>query len=171
MQTQYDLSKGEAIEFSVKSEPWVKYKLEDGTSLFGRLVITKIVRMNEYDASGQPVYAWLSQNLFSTLCSKDLKGTPSTPPPTSPDPKDFNVSPIDFERIGGEQWNIYEFSDGSLLRIKLEVTNVLRTDKYTFDGDPYYIINTQTVSRIKVPSSLLKKPNLKASAQQKDFYR
>lgn len=155
----------------MKSEPWIKYRLEDGTTLFGRLIVTKIVKMNEYDTSGQPIYAWLSQNLFSTLCPKTMKGTPSMPPPTSPDPKDFNVSPVDFERVGPEQWNIYEFSDGSLLRIKLEVTSILRTDKFTFDGDPYYIINTQTVSRIKVPPELLKKPAAKATTEQKDFYR
>ena len=171
MKTQYDLSKGEAIEFSVKSEPWLKYRLEDGNFLFGRLIITKIVKTVEYDVSGQPVYAWISQNLFSTICQKHLKGIPSTPLPSSTDPKDFSVTPIDFERIGDEQWSVYEVSDGTVLRLKLELTNVIRTDKYTFDGDPYYIMNSQTVSTMKVPKSLLRKPITQNTAEPEDIYR
>ncbi len=170
LQPQYDLSKGDAVEFSVKGEPWVKYRLEDGALLFGRLIVTKIVRTGEYDATGQPIYAWISQNLFSTICPKNLKGRPSSPPPASMDPKDYNVTPVDFEREGDEQWNAYEVSDGCLLRIKLEVTSVARTDKYTFDSDPYYIVNTQTVSTLKVPKNLLRKQTPKPE-EQKDIYR
>ncbi|HLE65487.1 MAG TPA: hypothetical protein VI816_05110, partial [Candidatus Bathyarchaeia archaeon] len=29
------LARGEAVEFMVKREPWVRYKLADGTRLFG----------------------------------------------------------------------------------------------------------------------------------------
>ncbi|TMI45371.1 hypothetical protein E6H22_08405 [Candidatus Bathyarchaeota archaeon] len=68
MQAQADLTRANAIEFSVRDEPWVKYKLEDGTLLFGRLVIPKIFKAEEYDPSGQPIYAWSSQNMFTTIC-------------------------------------------------------------------------------------------------------
>src|SRR5438445_407139 len=48
-QAQVDLTKADPVEFSMKDEPWVKYKLEDGTSLFGRLIITKIFRGTDYN--------------------------------------------------------------------------------------------------------------------------
>ncbi len=57
MQAQADLTKANAIEFSVRDESWIKYKLEDGTQLFGRLVTPKIFKADEYDPSGQPIYA------------------------------------------------------------------------------------------------------------------
>ncbi len=37
LQAQADLTKANAMEFSVRDEPWIKYRLEGGTLLFGRL--------------------------------------------------------------------------------------------------------------------------------------
>ncbi len=157
-QPQVDLTKANGIEFTVRDEPWTKYKLEDGTLVFGRLVILKIFRGDEYDATGQPIYGWQSQNLFTTICPKTLRGPPTVPPPTSLDPSVTNTTHIDFERVGSEKWNVYELSDGSLLRTKLEVTGVLRTDKFGQDGEPLYIVNNQPIHRMKVAPNLIKKP-------------
>src|SRR2546429_1088230 len=157
MQAQTDLTKAKPIEFSVRAEPWVKYKLEDGTLLFGRLVIPKIFKADEYDPSGQPIYAWSSQNLFTTICPRPLRGMPTNPPPTTIDPNTTNTTQVDFERVGPERWNVYEISDGSVLRAKLEITGILRTDKYGPDGDPLYIINNQPIQRMKVAANLIQK--------------
>src|SRR5213593_3938998 len=156
-QAQVDLTKADAVEFSMKDEPWVKYKLEDGTSLFGRLIITKIFRGTDYDPTGQPVYAWSSQNLFTTISPKTLKSTPTNPPPTTLDPSSVNTTPVDFERLGPEKWNVYELSDGSVVRAKLEISSILRTDKFGTDGDPLYVINSPMIPRVKVPPDLIRK--------------
>src|SRR6058998_921831 len=156
-QPQVDMTKATAIEFAVKDEPWIKYKLEDGTLLFGRLIIPKIFRSNDYDFSGNPVYAWSSQNLFTTICPRALRGTPTVPVPTTLDPRTMNTTAVDFERVGPERWNVYELSDGSVLRAKLEITGVLRTDKYGPDGEPLYVVNAQMIPRIKVPQTLIKR--------------
>src|SRR5256712_10942567 len=161
------MTKATAIEFAVKDEPWVKYKLEDGTLLFGRLIIPKIFRSNDYDFSGNPVYAWSSQNLFTTICPKALRGTPTVPVPTTLDPRTMNTTAVDFERVGPEKWNVYELSDGSVLRAKLEITGILRTDKYGPDGEPLYVVNAQMIPRIKVPETLIKR-QLQASRQERD---
>ena len=156
-QAQVDLTKADPVEFSMKDEPWVKYKLEDGTSLFGRLIITKIFRGTDYDPTGQPVYAWSSQNVFTTIAPKALKSTPTNPPPTTLDPNSVNTTHVDFERVGVEKWNVYELSDGSVLRAKLEITGILRTDKYGPDGEPLYVLNAQMIPRIKVPLTLIRR--------------
>src|SRR5438093_8373559 len=156
-QVQVDLTKANAIEFTTRDEPWIKYKLDDGTLLFGRLVIAKIFRGEEYDPAGQPVYAWSSQNLFTTIVPRPLRGTPTNPPPTSLDPNTTNTTQVDFERVGPERWNVYELVDGSVLRAKLEITGILRTDKYGPDGDPLYIVNNQPIPRLKVAEALVKK--------------
>ena len=159
-QAQVDLTRANAVEFTTRDEPWTKYKLEDGTLLFGRLVITKIFRGEEYDPTGQPVYAWTSQNLFTTIAPKSLKSTPTVPPPTSLDPATTDTTHVDFERPGPERWSVYELSDGSVLRSKLEITGILRTDKYGPDGDPLYIVNNQPIHRMKVAESLIRKQKI-----------
>ncbi len=170
-QPQVDLTKATPIEFVVKDEPWTKYKLEDGTSLFGRLTILKIYRSNDYDPTGQPVYGWSSQNLVSTICPTTLRGTPTNPPPTTLDPSTISTTHVDFERVGPEKWNVYELTDGSVLRAKLEITGVLRTDKFGPDGEPLYIVNNQMIQRIKVPQNLIKKQQFpKQDREPKGIY-
>src|SRR5438094_10653066 len=71
-----------------------------------------------------------------------------------------NTTYADFERVGTERWNVYELSDGTVLRAKLEVTGILRTDKYGPDGDPLYIVNNQPITRVKVPETLVKKQKI-----------
>ncbi len=159
-QPQVDLTKTTVVEFSIKDEPWAKFRLEDGTLLLGRLIIFKFYRGQEYDTSGQPIYIWSSQNLFSTVCPKTLKGTPTVPPPASLDPATVNTTPVDFERLGPEKWNVYELSDGSVVRAKLEISSILRTDKFGADGDPLYVINSPMIPRVKIPPALIKKQQL-----------
>ena len=160
MQAQADLTRASAVEFIVRDEPWVKYKLDDGTFLFGRLIIPKVYRGEDYDPTGQPIYAWSSQNLFTTICPRSLRGTPTNPPPTQIDPTRTNTTAVDFERVGPERWNVYELTDGTILRAKLEITGILRTDKYGPDGDPLYIVNNQPITRVKVPEGLFKKQKI-----------
>ncbi len=171
MQKQVDLTGAEPIGFNVKNEPWVKYRLEDKTKLLARLIVGKIYKTAQYDALGQPIYGWASQNILTIMAPKELRGPPTDPPPVSSDLKDYNATSIDFERIGAEQWNVYELEDQSLLRLKLEITSVNRTDKFTLDGEPFYIILSSVVTRIKVAPSLIKKmPTKIAPSQPRSLY-
>lgn len=43
---------GEDMAFQVGDEPWVDYKLEDGSVVRVRLVVTNIVRSNEVEMDG-----------------------------------------------------------------------------------------------------------------------
>lgn len=157
-QPQVDLTRATPVEFSIKDEPWVKYKLEDGTFLFGRLVLMKIYRSNnDYDVTGQPLYGVQAQTLVTTIAPPSLRSTPTIPPPTNLNPGSSNTTFVDFERVGPEKWNVYDLSDGSVWRAKMEITGVMRTDKYGPDGEPLYIVNNQMIQRIKVPPTLIKK--------------
>jgi hypothetical protein len=44
-----------------------------------------------------------------------------------------------------------------VLRAKLEITGILRTDNYGPDGEPLYVVNAQMIPRMKVPESLIKR--------------
>jgi hypothetical protein len=63
---------------------------------------------------------------------------------------------VDFETLR-EEYNAYKLSDGSTIRIKTMVTNIIRTQEFTPSGEPVYIINSQNVVVADVPEQL-KKP-------------
>src|SRR2546430_12244169 len=119
-QAQVDLTKADPVEFSMKDEPWVKYRLEDGTSLFGRLIITKIFRGSDYDPTGQPIYAWSSQNLFTTIAPKTLRSMPTNPPPTTLDPNSVNTTHVRSEEHTSE----LQSQSNLVCRLLLETKNI-----------------------------------------------
>ncbi len=58
-----------------------------------------------------------------------------------------------------ENWNTYKLSDGSIMKVKLTVTNVKRLKKYQPDGSPIYLIQSMNVLRMDtIPKELMGKP-------------
>lgn len=69
----------------------------------------------------------------------------------------YDADDVDFETIR-EGWNLYKLADGTILRVKLVLTQVKRTKKYRPDGDPIYQIWSHNVIHAKVPKKLKAKP-------------
>jgi len=58
-------------------------------------------------------------------------------------------------QTGGEHWNEYIVEDGSLLRVKLVATEVIRLDdQYDQEGNPVYILNSTNVMVVAAPDDL-----------------
>ncbi len=155
-QPTIDLTSMTPIEFTVVSEPWVKYKLEDQTKLFVKLVVVKVTRgVNE---QGQPAYSMNAQNIIATHGAPNLRGQPSTTQLNLADPSSYKVvASLDFDRVGEERWNEYHLTDGTILKTRLELSTVARIDKYQGDGDPVYLVNTsQPLIRFKISEQVLK---------------
>jgi len=66
---------------------------------------------------------------------------------------------VDFENEK-EEWNIYKLADGTTLKVKLVLVNVVRSrDKYDSLGNPVYGINSQNIVKVlNVPEELKRKP-------------
>jgi hypothetical protein len=62
---------------------------------------------------------------------------------------------VDFETLR-EEYNSYKLSDGSTIRMKTVVTNIIRTEELTPSGEPIYIVNSQNVVVADVPDQLKK---------------
>jgi len=61
-------------------------------------------------------------------------------------------------RSPGEEWNEYLLDDGSVVRLKSVVTEVLRIEGlYDQDGNPVYRVNTQQVMAVSAPEELRRK--------------
>jgi hypothetical protein len=71
-----------------------------------------------------------------------------------PDGNEVDASVMTF-RSSGEHWNEYLVDDGSVIRIKLVATEVLRLDdQYDMQGNPVYVVQSQNVMAVNSPDSL-----------------
>jgi hypothetical protein len=58
-------------------------------------------------------------------------------------------------QTGGEHWNEYLVDDGTVIRIKLVATDVLRVDgQYDQQGNPLYLVSTTNVTTVSAPDDL-----------------
>jgi hypothetical protein len=57
---------------------------------------------------------------------------------------------MDFKTIS-EEWNEYQSADGSTIRIKLVMTNIVKLDKTDQDGNPIYVAKTSNVMAVSLP--------------------
>jgi len=65
---------------------------------------------------------------------------------------------LDFKEVE-ENWNTYNLSDGTTLKVKLVLRGVKRLKNYEPDGSPIYVINTINVVRaVDIPPELKAKP-------------
>lgn len=63
---------------------------------------------------------------------------------------------IDFKTIK-EEWNEYQVNDGTIIRMKVVVTNIVKlTDKYDKEGNPIYLVKSSNVLSISAPEKLKK---------------
>lgn len=64
---------GTSLDFK-GTEDWNVYKLEDGTTLKMKTVMTEVVRIDgEYDPSGEPIYTVKSSNILNADIPQKLK--------------------------------------------------------------------------------------------------
>jgi hypothetical protein len=61
---------------------------------------------------------------------------------------------MDFEPLR-ETWNEYRVADGSLLRLKVVVSKILRLEKRNPQGEPIYLITSTNVVSATVPPELM----------------
>lgn len=73
---------------------------------------------------------------------------------TGPDGKMVEATEVGF-RSSGEYWNEYLLDDGSVARIKLVATAVLRIDGvYDDSGNPAYLVQSTNVVNVSSPDEL-----------------
>lgn len=64
---------------------------------------------------------------------------------------------MDFKTIN-EEWNEYQISDGSTIRIKLVMTNIVKlSEEVDRDGTPVYVAKTSNVMAASLPGATRKR--------------
>ncbi len=69
--------------------------------------------------------------------------------------KDVEATQVGFKVIK-EEWNEYQADDGTVIRLKVIVTEVYRLDEYDQDFKPIYVIKSSNVLSSSVPEHLKK---------------
>lgn len=74
-----------------------------------------------------------------------------------PDGRMIDATEVGY-RSSGEYWNEYLLDDGTILRLKPVVTQVLRVDDaYDDEGSPVYAVKSNNIVVISAPDDLLRK--------------
>lgn len=142
--------RGEPIDFEVTSEKWSEYVINDKlpVKLRARLVVNKILVTETKGELGFPTYVpGTASPIFVTFAPKEMRGEPTNPPPTPEQIRDAQKIDVPFT-VKEESWNEYKLIDGTIIRIRLMVTGVLRTPFYAADGDPLYAVSHDTSGRM-----------------------
>jgi hypothetical protein len=71
------------VDFETLNEDWNEYKLEDGTVLKFKTVVSSIIRTENYDPmTGDPVYHVRSTNILRVKVPEELKQLPASRKPS-----------------------------------------------------------------------------------------
>jgi len=70
--------------------------------------------------------------------------------------KDLEGIDLDF-KIKKEEWNEYELSDGTFIKIKTIASSIVRIpDMYDNDGNPVYLVKSSNVMAVSASENLKK---------------
>ncbi len=138
------LMKPRFLEFNVRNEPWNECKLEDGTTLRVKVVLTGVLKEDGTAFSLQ------TNNVLGIVPNLKYVGLPS-PPLKSGEKLESYVEAEDIEILEQtDLWNEYEIpSEHTLLRMKGAVVQVSRTSRRDERGIPIYIANIQPLIKHK----------------------
>ena len=70
---------------------------------------------------------------------------------------------LEFETVK-ENWNVYRAEDGTEIKMKSVVSNIIRLEAYKSDGEPIYVIKSTNLVASNVPEILKHKPDEKETA-------
>jgi len=135
-------NRGVELDFEVVEEGWNEYELSDGTRLRIRPIVVKIFDTGEKDPEEKPIVGIASTNIVTAKVPANLKDVKDG------NESDENKEYLEFEALK-EIWNKYTVEDDFILRVKLVVSQVLRTTERNQFGEPVYRVKSDNVVGIK----------------------
>lgn len=169
------------VDFKVKREDWNLYRIEDGTLLRAKFILTGVWLDDSLDVLEKRLKEGLEPDFGFGFRSRQLYAV--EPPPElrgSPDSKRYNQAQIesfiekkdmDFETVRAT-WNIYELENGITVKIRLSPISINRTTKFDSGGMRIYTVNGNADVKPEFPEHIenLFKERLK-KARAKDVKR
>jgi len=162
-QVPFNWKDAKIVDFKVMNEDWQTYKLSDESSLKVKLVLTQVWRSRNQvnPMTGEPLYMWNTINALALLSfPEELRGQPSAGAITPEVVAQNFDKPVDFELSGKQdEWSVYNLTDKSVLRLRLNITTITRTKLRGAAGEPIYNVAGGVPNyRLKVADELIRKP-------------
>lgn len=133
-------------DFTVISEDYSRYLLQDETILKLKIVVKKIFRSAEMTPEGIPIgLNFDSVNVVAAIVPPSLKGLPSK---EVWDPRRDVGKEIKFE-TQEEKLQEYLTHDGFKIMVKPVVVKVLKYDKRNIYGEPIYAAHVQAIINVE----------------------
>jgi spore maturation protein CgeB len=133
-------------DFTVISEDYSKYLLQDGTILKVKIVVKKIFRSADVTPEGFPAgLSFDSVNAVAAIVPPAMKGPPSKElwDPRKDVGKEIKFDPLE------EKWQEYVTNDGFKIMVKPVVVKVLKYDKRNIYGEPIYAATIQAITNVE----------------------
>lgn len=151
------------VEFEAIKEDWNIYKLSDGATLKTKITLGKVISPPGIKYRQTERFGFNAQKMFIIYVPQSMKGTPHPKPLTPQEIRDSIVEDLDIDETIQESWNRYKLPEGVTIQLKLEITNIGKTDKFATDGTPIYSVGNQIIPRFKFPKGWRRKKTRKRS--------
>ena len=142
--------------FDIAQEPWCRYRLEDGTILKAKFVLTKVGKV--YSGTNPSGAQITGQTILAPEVPKKLHGPRGTPLPVAEVQKYIDKASMPF-RVLEERPCIYILGVGRILNVQLSLANVARTSLFDQEGQPQYLVTHNQLMMVSgVPPSAAATP-------------
>lgn len=156
---------GTFVDFEIRREGWNLYRVEDGTLIKARVIVTGILmegKLEEMIAQLKPRekprlgLLLRSRRIFTAESPPKVRGNPSSKTYTTAELKSsITNEDMDFETIK-EVWNLYKLENGITLKARLSAVTVNKTSKFEGAGMPIYTIDSNLDVKIELPTHIRK---------------
>jgi hypothetical protein len=65
---------GQSVSFKAKEEQWSLYELEDGTSITVKLALAEVIKLDELNEDGKPIYLLNAHQVAAIVPHASPKG-------------------------------------------------------------------------------------------------
>jgi hypothetical protein len=134
------------VDFEVVEEPWVRYRLKDGTIIRLRLPVLKMFESVRKGPMGYPNFRMRSHAVVSATVPEDLKGDPS--PNQEIRPEDIVEESKIIQRLE-DKWQKYGTEDGWMVKVRPVVRKIFRSNKFNDDRESIYSVDWEVLTDVE----------------------
>lgn len=138
------------VPFKIVREPWCEYDLGDNCILRTKLVLIKILKPPGVSLDRVKELNFKTHPHLSVYAPSDKKGTPETKKITPEFIEESIVEDVE-PKPKKTSKNQYELKNGIKIRLSLALTRVAKTDIFSDDGTPVYLVSHQIVPQLIFP--------------------
>jgi hypothetical protein len=146
----------EDVNFRVIKEDWCTWDIGNNCVLKIKLVLGKILKPPGIPLDKVRDFNFQARPFVVITAPVQRKGTPETKEITPELLEESIIEDVDPKPLT-QNINEYELDNGAIFRLRIMLTRVARTDIFSADGTPVYVINAQPAPQFIFPTKIKRK--------------